>query len=296
MEIVKVSFFKLRGFCFTANLIVIFFLALTLNNLSFAQEPLLLGVQPFLPYEKIEEKFAPLAAYLSDELDRPVVVRVGGSYQDHIDTIGRNQLDIAYIGSAPYVAMVKKYGRKPLIVCLETDGSPFFKGMIIVRNDHPAKSLADLGEGEFAFVNPHSTMGYLVPKVMLQQENPLFLANHRYRFLKNHDNVALGVLAGDFEAGAVKEAVYQRFKSRGLKILATTPAIAEHLFIVRSTLADSTINQLRAAMLKLNQDQTKQNVLKSIKTSITGFSLVQDDAYNSLRKILEQAAEKERIK
>ncbi|MCD6532801.1 MAG: phosphate/phosphite/phosphonate ABC transporter substrate-binding protein [Deltaproteobacteria bacterium] len=296
MEIVRVSFLKLRGFCFTANFIVVFFLALTINNPSFAQEPLLLGVHPFLPYTKIEEKFAPLAAYLSNELNHPVVVRVGCSYQDHIDSIGRDQLDIAYIGPAPYIAMVKKYGPKPLIVCQVTNGSPFFKGIIIVRNDYPACSLADLGKNEFAFVDRHSTMGYLIPRAMLEQENPPIITKQQYRFLKTHNNVALGVLAGDFEAGAVKEAVYQRFRSAGLKALAATPAIAEHLFVVRSTLAESTINQLRTAMLKLNQDQTKQNVLKSIKTSITGFSLVKDDDYNSLRKILEQMPEKESVK
>ena len=296
MEIVIISFFKPRGFYFISNFIFIFFLGLTINNPSFAQEPLLLGIHPFLPYEKIEEKFAPLAAYLSNELNRPVVVRVGSSYQDHIDSIGRDQIDIAYIGPAEYVSMVKKYGPKPLIVCQVTNSSPFFKGIIIVRNNHPATSLADLGEGEFAFVDPHSTMGYLVPQVMLQQKNPLLIANQRYRFLKTHNNVALSVLTGDFEAGAVKEAVYQRFRSAGLRALAATPAIAEHLFVARSTLADSTINQLRAAMLKLNQDQTKKNVLKSIKASITGFSLVKDDAYNSLRKILKQIPEKRSAK
>ena len=296
MEIVKILFFKPRGFYFRLNFIGIFLLILAINHPSFAQEPLLLGVHPFLPYEKIKEKFTPLAEYLSDELDCPVVVRVGGSYQDHIKTVGHDQLDIAYIGPAEYVAMVKKYGPKPLIVCQVTDGSPFFRGIIIVRDDHPAKSLADLGKGEFAFVDPHSTMGHLIPRVILQQENPLLIANQRYRFLKTHDNVALGVLAGDFEAGAVKEAVFKRFKPSGLKMLAATPAIAEHLFVARSTLADSTINQLRAAMLKLNKNQTKQNVLKSVKASITGFSLVRDDAYNSLRQILEYMPEKGSVK
>ena len=69
-------------------------------------------------------------------------------------------------------------------------------------------------------------------------------------------------------------------------MLAATPAIAEHLFVASNRLADSTVNQLRMAMLKLNQNQTSHNVFKSIKVSITGFSLVKDDAYNSLRTIL----------
>ena len=286
MKIVKVSFLNPRIFYFTINFILIFLLSLTISRPSWSREPLKLGVHPFLPYMELEKKFAPLAAYLSQEIGQPVVVRVGSSYQEHIDAIGRDQLDIAYLGPVPYVLLVKKYGTKQLIVCQETDDIPFFKGIIVVRNDHSATSLADLGKGEFAFVDPHSTMGYIVPKAMLEQENPLLIANQRYQFLKTHRNVALGVLAGDFEAGAVKEAVYQKFRPRGLKMLAATPTIAEHLFVAGNRLAASTVNQLRVAMLKLNRNQTGHDVFKSIKTSITGFSLVKDDAYNSLRTIL----------
>ena len=152
MKIVKVSFLNTRIFYFTINFIVIFLLSLTISRPSWSLEPLKLGVHPFLSYMELEKKFAPLAAYLSQEIGRPVVVRVGSSYQEHIDAIGRDQLDIAYLGPVGYVLLVNKYGSKPLIVCQETNGSPFFKGIIFVRNDHSATSLADLGAGEFAFV------------------------------------------------------------------------------------------------------------------------------------------------
>ncbi len=275
-----------RFFYFTINLIFVTLLALSSGKSSWSQEPLKLGVHPYLSYIEIETKFAPLVAYLSAEIGRPIVVRVGSSYQEHIDAIGRDQLDFAYIGPAVYVSMVDKYGSKPLIVCQDTNGSPSFKGIIIVRDDNPATGLADLGEGEFAFVDPHSTMGYLIPMTMLQHENPLIIANQHYQFLKTHKNVALGVLSGDFEAGAVKEEIYHKFKPQGLKILAATPAIAEHLFIASNKLSNDLVKQIRMAMLKLNKTQINHNVLKSIKTSITGFSLVEDDAYNSLRMIL----------
>ena len=97
----------------------------------------------------------------------------------------------------------------------------------------------------------------------------------------------MGVLVGDFEAGAVKEAVYQRFKLKGLRMLTATPAIAEHLFVTRSTLAETTVTQLRTAMLKLKETPGGLNVLRSIKASLTGFSPVTDSAYNSLRQILD---------
>ena len=296
MGIPKISSFVARGFSFIIHLIVISLMGLAVSTATFGQEPLVLGVHPYLPYETIEEKFAPLAAYISEKIGRPVVVRVGGSYQDHIAAIGRDQLDIAYIGPAEYVSLVKKYGPKPLIVCQETDGLPFFRGIIIVRNDSPAASLADLGEGNFAFVDKHSTMGYLVPLAMLQQENPLLITTERYQFLKTHEDVVLAVLAGDFAAGAVKEAVYHKFKAKGLKALVVTPVIAEHLFVARSTLAAATVNQLRSVLLNLETTPEGHDVLQSIKLSLTGFAPVSDDDYNSLRQLFDRIDQKDNVR
>ncbi|MBN2808774.1 MAG: phosphate/phosphite/phosphonate ABC transporter substrate-binding protein [Deltaproteobacteria bacterium] len=254
-----------------------------------AQEPLLFGVHPFLPFKSIEKKFTPLVDYLSRKLGRPVVLRVGSSYQEHIDAIGRDQLDIAYIGPAEYVAMVAKHGRKPLLACQETNGSPFFRGVIVARSELEAKTLAELPLGEFAFVVTNSTMGYLVPRIMLLQENPKFITGYYYQFLKTHENVALGVLSGDFIAGAVKEVVYQKFKERGLKALALTPPIAEHVLVSRSTLDQKLITALRADLLALKGSPAGKAVLTSIKPSLTGFCPVKDEDYDSLRKLLAES-------
>jgi len=64
------------------------------------------------------------------------------------------------------------------------------------------------------------------------------LAGHA--FLKNHHNVALGVLLGNFDAGAVKEDVFDEYRQQGLKTLKKTPPISEHLFVVRKTLPPET--------------------------------------------------------
>jgi phosphonate transport system substrate-binding protein len=192
--------------------------------------------------------------------------------------------------------MTEKYGPKLLLACQQTNGDLFFKGEIIARSDSQTTTLADLGKGKFAFVDPHSTMGYLVSQALLQQENPQLIADHQYPFLGTHENVTLGVLAGDFEAGTVKEETYQKFKSKGLKILQTTPAIAEHLLAVCSTLAESTVIQLREALLQLGKSQEGLNLLHAIKPSLTGFAPVTEDDYNSLRQILDHNKQKENVR
>lgn len=259
---------------------------LFLSTPAFSQTPLLLGVHPFLPVAVIEQKFTPLVNYLIRKVGRPIVLRVGSSFAEHIDAIGRDQLDIAYISPVAYVEMVEKYGRKPLLACLENEGSPFFTGIIFVRSEIKTESLADLPTGDLAFVDSHSTMGYLLPRIMILNAKPMLITGHHYQFLRTHENVVLGVLSGDFVAGAVKNAIYQKFKNRGLKALAVTPPVAEHLLLTRSNLDQELIESLRAALLSLKSLPAEKAVLTTLKPSLTGFSPVKDADYDSLRKLI----------
>src|SRR3989344_2974191 len=146
-----------------------FFLLLTLSPNTFsdnvqAKEPLILAVHPYLPVKEIITRFTPLADYLGKEIGRPVAVRVGRDYEEHIVHVGKDRADIAFMGPSSYLMVVAKYGKKPLLARLETDGNPLFRGYFIVRQDSPLKSLADLKGKRMAFGDRGSTMRHLVPQ------------------------------------------------------------------------------------------------------------------------------------
>ena len=107
-----------------------------------------------------------------------------------------------------------------------------------------------------------------------------------YKFLGNHTNVALGVLAGDFDAGAVKEAVFYRYEPRGLKAIATTPALSEHLFIVSDRVSDTLFKQLREVLLHAHESAQGLRAIQSIKPEISSFVPATDKDYDNLRSIL----------
>ena len=258
----------------------------TLPSAVYGQDPLVLGVHPFQSLDILEEQFSPLIDYLSAETGLEVQLRVGASYQEHIDALGRDRIDLAYIGPVGYVQMVDRYGKKPLIAMQEVDGKPFFQGVILARIDSGFDSLADLSEGDFAFVDRHSTMGFFLPASILLQHNPAIIEEKRYQFLRTHENVALGVLAGDFVAGAVKENVFQAYKQSGLKILAKTPPVAEHLFVASSKLPPQTLAILRNLILELHTTSRGQAAMRAIKPTISRFVPVDDAAYDSLRTIM----------
>jgi phosphonate transport system substrate-binding protein len=252
---------------------------------------LILEVHPFKPPTQLVASFAPLAAYLSKQLGQPVSVRIAKDYQTHIEAIGKDEVDLAYLGPVAYVKLRETYGPKPLLARQVIGGSKVFHGKIFVRQDSPIRTLADLQDKRFAFTEPHSTMGHLVPRYQLWQAGIPVERLANYQFLGDHINVALGVLAGDYDAGAVKEDVFDLYKGRGLRAIATSPPISDHVFVASRKLPDAQLRTLRAALLQLHKDPKGAEILQSITPGVTALVPVQDSDYDTLRVVLKKLKE-----
>jgi phosphonate transport system substrate-binding protein len=271
-----------------SKLMALFLLLIVLafSGSARAVEPLKLGVHPYLSASDLVARFTPLAEHLEEKIGRPVEVVISKDYAYHIDLIGKDELDIAYMGPASYVKLVEKYGRKPMLARLEVGGLPMFQGVIISRKDCACKGLSDLEGKSFAFGDPDSTMSHLVPRYMLIEAGIGIEKLAGYEFLKSHRNVALGVLMGEFHAGAVKEEVYYEYEERGLKVLAWTPEISEHVFVASNKLSARTVESLRKAMLGLGDEPEGKAVMSFIKQDVTAFVPGSYSDYENLRKIL----------
>ena len=129
-----------------------------------AAKPLILAIHPYLPVPEIRRRFGPFASYLSHQLGREVNIRIGGNYEEHIEVIGKNQVDIAFLGPAGYVSVISRYGKKPLLARFEVNNNPYLYGVIATRKDSKLKTIAELKNRSFAFGDPESTMSHLVPR------------------------------------------------------------------------------------------------------------------------------------
>lgn len=262
------------------------FLLLLVSLPCAADDPLVLAIHPYLPEPEIHRRFTPLADYLSKELGQPVQVRVGGNYEEHIDAIGGDAVDIAFLGPAGYAAVVERYGRKPILARFEVNNEPYLYGVIAARKDSGLNRLEQLRDKRFAFGDPQSTMSHIVPRYLLMQAGiPQGLPEH-YAFLGSHKNVALGVLAGDYDAGAMKQEVFQEFESQGLRALAITPGVPDHLFVTRADLPQEDILRLRKSMLRLGQQVSGTFILRQMHRGLSALVEARDAEYDDLRNMI----------
>ena len=266
------------------------FLALVIYGLALfpgtpllaAQEPLIFAIHPYLSVPEIQKRFMPLANYLAAVLQRPVSIRVGGNYEEHIHAIGRDEVDMAFMGPAAYISMVEQFGSKPVLARFEVNNDPNLYGVIATRRDTRIMNLSILAHKRFAFGDPGSTMSHIVPRYMLLQAGLENGAPVDYKFLGSHQNVALGILAGDFDAGAMKKEVFDQFESRGLRALAITPGVPDHLFVARSNLPPEDISRLRDALLGLKDAA----ILQGMHKGLTALVPAGEVDYQQLRSML----------
>ncbi len=254
------------------------------------EPPLLLGVHPYLPPDELMVRFTPLARYLARTTGRQVEVRVGRSYAEHINALGTGLIDIAYMGPASYVTMTRQFGPMPLLARQVINDDPLLKGEIVVRQDSPIKTLSDFKGKCFYFGDVHSTMSHILPELTLARAGVPLSRLGSYRTLDGHENIALGILSGDCDGGAVKSEVYDAFKPRGLRAVAELPEVADHILVASHHLSPELVKKLRQAILNLSQDPDGHHIMTSIHPHMTALVPVRDSDYDSLRTLMESAA------
>lgn len=264
---------------------------LFLSTQCFAQKVLILGVHPYLDESEINDRFTPLVAYLERAINKPIKLKIASNYRQHIDYIGKNNVDLAYMGPSSYVKMVKLHGLKPLLARLEVNGKPYFKGKAFVLKNSNIKNLLDLPGKDIAFGSKESTMGSVLPRWTLQNEGIHLSQFNSFQYLSNHTNVAYSVLMGDFDAGFTKEEIFYSFKNRGLREIGSTTSISEHLFVANNYLPKKLIMQIKKALYELGRDEAGKKILRNIKHNLTNMVPVTDSNYNSLRNIESQLNE-----
>ena len=129
-------------------------------------------------------------------------------------------------------------------------------------------------------------MSTIMPRYALHRTGVELDSLGAYRYLCSQANIALDVLNGDYDAGAVRQEFYDKFGARGLRVLARLPKVPVHLFVIRSDLSAVQVKVLRQALLQLRNTPDGAAIPHVIGKGVTAMASVTDADYDSMRKVL----------
>jgi phosphonate transport system substrate-binding protein len=103
-----------------------------------------------------------LLDYIGEKLNHKVELVQRKTYSEINELLGRGEIDLAFLCSGPYALEKDKYGLE-LLATPEIGGSHTYRAYLIVNEKSPFKNLEDLRGKTFAFTDPDSNTGKLVP-------------------------------------------------------------------------------------------------------------------------------------
>lgn len=260
-----------------------------LGSMTVNAEPLVLRFATYASERPSEElkKIEPFHLYLQQMLAKqgtPVVIkmRIFPSYEEAIEAVVNGETDFARLGPVSYVIAKKRKPHIRLLAMESKHGERVFNGVILVAADSPMQTLSDLRGKRFAFGAANSTTGRYLAQEALVQAGITGRDLAEYDFIGRHDKVAFAVAAGNYDAGAVNENVFEKYgQAKGLRKLASF-ASPTHAWVSRVGLEARLAVRLQQALLAMKGDALEY-------IGRDGFLPAKDSDYDSLRSSMRAA-------
>ncbi|AET61079.1 phosphonate ABC transporter substrate-binding protein [Paenibacillus terrae HPL-003] len=250
-------------------------------------DKLRIGVIPSEDSENVESKMEPLKNYLSKKLGLEVEIFVANDYTAVVEAMRSKQIDVAHLGPFSYLLATDKANAEAIVskVTLET-GLPTYKSVILARKDSGIKSISDLKGKTFAFIDPASTSGNLVPRNELLKNgidpDKDFSTSI---YAGGGDASALSVQNKKVDAGATSDTEYKTMMEKNLlpdvDIIHESAPIPTSPVAVRKDLDSGLIRKIKQAYLDMDKESPES--LKAL--GLDKYGETKDSAYDNLREI-----------
>lgn len=234
-----------------------------------------------VPTEMVK-RLTPLTQYLTQKIGSTVSFRASPNLDSAVEDLGSNTTQIAYLTPAAYLEAREKYSVLPLVNPLN-NGKGSFTLMIVVADKSNIHTIADLRGKTFAFGDKKAI---LQPAVV---ENSGIKLNEfaSVDYLNHYDNIAKAVLNGDFDAGILKDAVAEKYATKGLRIIYTSTPLPSYIFATNKNISPITFEKLKKAMLDLNKKSNEnKEILSSLERNYDGIEIAKDKDFDGIRKLL----------
>ncbi len=236
--------------------------------------------------------------YLQPKLGRPVAFVQRGSYREISSMLLGDELEFAWVCGYPYVRHRKAF---ELVALPNYRGTPLYRSYLIVpASDVSTQSFAELRGKIFAYSDPDSNSGFLVPQYEMLREGVQPPTHFRKAFFTYaHRKVVRAVADGVANGGAVDGYVWETLALR-VPALTNRTRVAhmsdEYGFppiVARRSIDRTTYESFRDTLLAMPQDARGRELLQEL--NLQGFLPPDDSRFAGIARVLDFVAQRERL-
>ena len=265
-------------------------LGLTVSSLSANKKEwpkeIVFGVIPVAGTSSIEKMWGGIVQYLEETLEVKVNLKTTSDYTGIITGMAHGHIDAAYIGPKAYVTATERTNVEAVAMEVNHEGVPGYHGIILTRKGSGLKTLEDIKGKVWAFTDPQSTSGTLVPSILFSKKgiNP---DNYFSKVIYSggHQASVLALKAGrvdaisnndlDFNSGVGKQ-----WEKDDFNVVWKSDLIPGTPIAVRGELPTSLKVAIKGAFLAYEFPKDSQ-------LPMAGFANAKDSSYDSTRELVE---------
>ncbi|RME80403.1 MAG: phosphate/phosphite/phosphonate ABC transporter substrate-binding protein [Caldilineae bacterium] len=254
-------------------------------------------VMSFVPSGDTQEIIASgdqLAQMIHDRTGLTIKANVGTDFAAVREAMGAGKAHIGWLNTFNYVLAHEKYGIDVALVTIRF-GSTSYKGQLNVRADSGITSLEDLKGKTVCWVDPNSTSGYIVPRIMLKANGidpDKDFANQIEA--GSHNNVITQVYNGECDVGATYADARSSVEDdlpdvkEKVVVLATTADIPNDNVSFTKDFPPDLREKIVNALLDIAASEEGKAALNNL-YSIAGLERADDSFYDGFRADLSKA-------
>jgi phosphonate transport system substrate-binding protein len=228
-----------------------------------------------------------LLKYIGEEVGYEVVLIQRKTYSEVNELFPKRLIDLAFVCSGPYANEQEKYKFEGLATPI-VRGKPYYQSYLIVQKNSPYNSLEDLRGKIFAFTDPDSNTGTLVPRFWLYQKNeaPDSFFN-RVIYTYSHDNSILAVAKGLVDGATVDGHKWEFYNAKNPYFTSKTRVIKKSDYfgspplVASSFLQPQLKNSIQKVILAMHKSENGKKILENL--IIDRFELPQEEWYKNVQ-------------
>jgi phosphonate transport system substrate-binding protein len=230
-----------------------------------------------------------LLDYIGQRLGQEIQFIQRKTYGEINELLARGQIDLAFICSGPYVVGKEKHGFE-LLATPEVQNSHFYHSYLIVNKSSRFQKLTDLRGHVFAFTDPDSNTGKLVPTFWLSEMNEkpeAFFSKTIYTY--SHDNAILAVAKGLVDGAAVDGLIWEYYHRKNPVFTSETRIIRKSEpygippLVASKSLTSEIKKQISRELFEMHRDPQGRKIISEL--MIDRFVNPRDEWYDSIRKM-----------
>lgn len=257
------------------------------------------GVEPFEASAKLILAYTPFSEALAKALGCKVELFVATSYNAEIEAMRNGKLEIAEYGPLGYVLAHQVARAEAVATFADKSGKPAtYWASVVTWPGSGIKALKDVAGHSFAYSDPSSTSGHLLPAYALKKAGidpdkgvkAIYAGSHTAAFeaIRNH-KVEAGEMNSDRIDVARKEGVY---KEEDFVTLWRSDPLPQDPITVRGDLPESFKQRATQALLSVDLSAMPPDAQKIFGSFVSGGALgaqlvpQNDAAFNGIRDLV----------